>query len=100
MENPQDPKTKRDWQAIGAASGLGFTVVGSLLLCIGGGILIDRWLDTLPIFTLIGVALGLGAAGYSLYELAVLGDPSRGRVHLKSKSDARSQGESDSRSRR
>lgn len=99
MDNPLDPKANRDWQAIGAATGLGFTIVGSLLLCIGGGILLDRWLDTMPIFTLIGVALGLGAAGYSLYELAVLSDPNRGRVRLK-KTDAKSQGDSGSRSRR
>lgn len=99
MDNPLGPETKRDWQAIGAASGLGFTIVGSLLLCVGGGILLDNWLGTMPIFTLIGVALGLGAAGYALYELAVLSDPNRGRVRLK-KTDTRSQGESDTRSRR
>ncbi|HAX23499.1 MAG TPA: hypothetical protein DEU95_08870 [Chloroflexi bacterium] len=99
MDNPLGPETKRDWQAIGAASGLGFTVVGSLLLCVGGGILLDRWLGTMPIFTLIGVVLGLGAAGYSLYELAMLGDPKRGRVQLKSKTDAQTQGDSGSRSR-
>ncbi|HMM41391.1 MAG TPA: AtpZ/AtpI family protein [Thermomicrobiales bacterium] len=100
MDNPLGPETKRDWQAIGVASGLGFTIVGSLLLCVGGGILLDRWLGTMPIFTLIGVVLGLGAAGYALYELAMLGDPNRGRVRLKSKTDTRSQGDSGSRSRR
>lgn len=54
----------------------------SLLLCIGGGIVLDRWLDTSPLFTLIGMALGLIAAGYTLYELAVLGSPTRGVVKL------------------
>jgi F0F1-type ATP synthase assembly protein I len=53
------------------------------LLCIGGGVLLDNWLGTSPVFVLIGVALGMAAAGYSLYELAVLDQPDRGRVKLK-----------------
>jgi hypothetical protein len=52
------------------------------LLCIGGGIFLDRWLDTSPVFTLIGMGLGLASAGYSLYELAVLGDTRKGVVKL------------------
>jgi hypothetical protein len=56
--------------------------VVSLLLCIGGGIFLDRWLDTSPIFTLIGMVLGLITAGYTLYELAVLGSPTQGVVKL------------------
>jgi ATP synthase protein I len=57
--------------------------VVSLLLCIGGGILLDRWLGTSPLLTLIGVGLGLITAGYSLYELAVLGSQEHGLVKLK-----------------
>ena len=83
MENPLGTESQRDLQAIGAATGLGCTIVVSLLLCIGGGILLDNWLDTSPIFVLIGVALGLAASGYSLYELAVLDQPDRGRVRLR-----------------
>ena len=99
MENPLGG-TQRDWQAVGAASGLGCTVVVSLLLCIGGGILLDRWLETSPIFTLSGMLLGLFAAGYSLYELAVLGSPERGVVKLrKRQADERSTSENGSRSR-
>ena len=40
---------------------------------VGGGVAVDSWLDTAPIFTLVGVALALLAAGYQLYELAELG---------------------------
>ena len=86
MENPLGTGSQRDWQAIGVASGIGCTVVVSLLLCIGGGIFLDRWLGTTPIFTLIGMGLGLAAAGYSLYELAVLGDKSKGVVKLRGRS--------------
>jgi len=97
MENPLGTRSQRDWQAIGVASGIGCTVVVSLLLCIGGGIFLDRWLDTSPVFTLIGMGLGLASAGYSLYELAVLGDTRRGVVKLHRKTAGQSSdGEEDS----
>ena len=41
MDNPLGPETKRDWQAIGAASGLGFTVVGRVLFGVGGGKILE-----------------------------------------------------------
>lgn len=63
------PPQGRDWQAIGTALGLGFSVVSSLVLCVGGGVLIDRWLKTMPLFTLAGVVLGLATAAYTLYQL-------------------------------
>lgn len=83
MENPLGDTSERDLQVVGAATGLGCTVVVSLLLCIGGGVLLDSWLGTAPVFVLIGVALGLFTAGYLLYELAVLGQPDRGHIKLK-----------------
>lgn len=86
MGDPLGSYSQRDWQAIGAASGIGCSVVVSLLVCIGGGVLLDRWLGTSPIMILVGMVLGLIAAGYSLYELAVLGNPSKGLVKLKGSS--------------
>jgi ATP synthase protein I len=76
---PPSEEARKDWQAVGRASGLGCSVVVSLLLCIGAGILLDRWLGTEPIFVLVGVVLGLVMAGYSLYELATLDVPKRAR---------------------
>lgn len=93
MDNPRSPRTQKDWQQIGAASGIGCSVAGGLLLCIGGGILIDRWLGTEPVGVLVGMTLGLISAGYSLYELAVLGRPDRGVVRLDKKRDADDHGE-------
>lgn len=55
------------------AAGLGCSVVVSLIMTIGGGLLLDRAVGTSPLFTLIGVALGLIAAGYQLYELTRVG---------------------------
>ncbi|MEX2425736.1 MAG: AtpZ/AtpI family protein [Thermomicrobiaceae bacterium] len=55
------------------AAGLGCSIVTGLLVCILGGVLLDRWLDTTPVFTLIGVFLGILAAGSQLYRLARAG---------------------------
>lgn len=66
-----------DLSAIGAATGLGCAVVVALVVTIGGGILLDSLLGTAPILTLVGVALGLIAAGYQLWELAQIGRTDR-----------------------
>jgi len=58
---------------IGIASGLGCSIVASLVVFIVGGIFLDRWLNTSPLLLLIGVGIGLIAAGYQLYELTQLG---------------------------
>lgn len=84
------PRGQQDWRAIGAASGLGCSVVASLLLCIGGGILLDKWMGTMPIFTLVGVALGLAVSGYLLYQLAVMNVPNRKSVRSR-ESDRKNQ---------
>ncbi len=83
MGDPHESQTTKDWQAIGTASGLGCSVAVSLIVCIGAGILLDRWLGTQPAMVLVGMVLGMIAAGYSLYELVVLDRPDRGRVKLK-----------------
>jgi ATP synthase protein I len=70
-ENPLEDR--RQLRAIGLAAGLGCSVVAGLVICIIGGILLDRWLDTTPIFTLIGVLLGILVAGNQLYRLAKYG---------------------------
>jgi ATP synthase protein I len=74
------PRGQQDWRAIGAASGMGCSIVASLLLCIGGGIFLDRWLGTSPVLTLLGVVLGLVLSGYLLYQLAVMDLPSKKSV--------------------
>ncbi|MBA3378312.1 MAG: AtpZ/AtpI family protein [Chloroflexia bacterium] len=62
---------------VGLATGLGISVVVSLIVFIGLGILIDQWLDRSPVFTLIGVGVGLIGAGYQLYELVLVSDRKR-----------------------
>ncbi|MEZ4520363.1 MAG: AtpZ/AtpI family protein [Thermomicrobiales bacterium] len=94
-KNPLGSQTQRDWRMAGAASGIGCTVVISLLICIGGGIFLDRWLGIEPVGVLTGVALGLAAAGYSLYELTVLGDSDRGIVTIKKRTGDDKSGEAE-----
>jgi hypothetical protein len=71
------PKDRAELNQVAVASGLGCSIVASIVLTIGGGVFLDRALGTSPVLTLIGVALGLIVAGYQLYELAVMGQ--RGR---------------------
>jgi ATP synthase protein I len=70
-ENPQEDWAR--WKAVGLAAGLGCSVVTGLIVCILGGVLLDRWLETTPLFTLIGVLLGILVAGGQLYRLARVG---------------------------
>jgi F0F1-type ATP synthase assembly protein I len=74
---PSSDEQRRQLGAAGTAVGLGCSIVTSIILFIGGGVLLDQWIDTAPIFTLIGVVLGLAAAGYQLYELAQIGRSDR-----------------------
>ena len=67
------PQQRSQLGAVGAAAGLGCSVVVTLVVLIGGGVLLDRALETAPVFTLIGVVLGLAGAGYQLYELTRVG---------------------------
>ena len=74
---PSSDEERRQLGAAGTALGLGCSIVTSIILWVVGGILLDRWLDTAPILTLIGIALGLVTAGYQLYELAQVGRTNR-----------------------
>ena len=41
---------------------LGLTVAVTIVVCAALGYLVDRWLGTSPIFTLVGLVLGIAAA--------------------------------------
>jgi F0F1-type ATP synthase assembly protein I len=49
---------------------LGLRLGISVVLGVGGGLLVDNWLRTSPIFTLIGMVLGIGAAMYTIWDVA------------------------------
>jgi ATP synthase protein I len=73
-ESGENPRfDRKQVRAIGVAVGLGCSIVVALVVCIVGGLLLDRWLETTPVFTLIGVLLGIAAAASQLYRLAKVG---------------------------
>jgi len=51
------------WQALGGLATVGITFVVATAGATIGGYYLDRWLGTLPLFTLIGLALGI-ATGF------------------------------------
>ncbi len=55
---------------MGIAFDLGIRLGVSVILGLGGGLLLDSWLHTSPIFTLIGMVLGIGAAMYTIWDVA------------------------------
>lgn len=42
----------------------------SVALGLGLGLLLDGWLGTSPLLTLVGMVLGIGAAMYTIWDVA------------------------------
>jgi F0F1-type ATP synthase assembly protein I len=59
-------------RAIGLALEFGFTTMGALALCLGGGIWLDKRFGTSPLLLLIGLLLAFITVGYNLYQLATV----------------------------
>jgi F0F1-type ATP synthase assembly protein I len=66
-EEPASQTRPANW---GIAFDLGIRLGVSVILGLGGGLLLDNWLHTSPIFTLIGMVLGIGAAMYTIWDVA------------------------------
>ncbi|HEX2882946.1 MAG TPA: AtpZ/AtpI family protein [Candidatus Limnocylindria bacterium] len=64
---PQRREPRQPW---GIALDLGMRLGLSVVIGIVGGVLVDGWLGTSPIFTLVGVAVGIGAAMYTIWDVA------------------------------
>jgi ATP synthase protein I len=54
----------------GLAFDIGIRMGASVVIGLGGGLLLDNWLGTRPIFTLIGMVFGIAAAMYTLWHVA------------------------------
>ncbi len=69
-EGPPDgpPPTRPPNWAIGMDLGIRLGV--SVAIGLGGGLLLDNWLQTSPVFTLIGMVLGIGAAMVTIWNVA------------------------------
>ena len=73
-----------DNSPVGQGFGAGYAIVGAgfqfafaILFFLGGGYLVDKWLGTRPVFTLVGMGIGLAAGFYAFY-LRVLAESRRG----------------------
>jgi F0F1-type ATP synthase assembly protein I len=57
--------------------GLGGLLAGSVVACTALGYLLDQAVDSTPVFTLVGIALGMvaGAVGFWLRVRSALRDP-------------------------
>lgn len=49
---------------------LGVRLGLAVAIGLGGGLLLDNWLNTSPIFTLVGMVLGIGAAMVTIWKVA------------------------------
>ena len=77
-----DPDENAESRGFGAGYAIvaaGFQLAFAVLLFLGAGILADRWLHTKPIFTVIGVLVGLGAGMYA-FILRVLAESPKRKV--------------------
>jgi F0F1-type ATP synthase assembly protein I len=75
-----DPDENAESRGFGAGYSIvaaGFALAFSVLLFLGAGVLLDRWLHTRPIFTLIGVLVGLGAGMYAFIIRVLAESPQR-----------------------
>lgn len=66
-DNGADGPPSANW---GLVLDLGLRLGISVILGVGGGLLIDSWLRTSPIFTLVGMVLGIAAAMYTIWNVA------------------------------
>lgn len=57
--------------AYGRGLSLGVELVVAVLLCAGGGALLDRWLESKPWFMLLGLLLGLAVGMWNLYRASL-----------------------------
>ncbi len=80
-KNPEDVK-KQDakmWSAYGLALSLGFMIVMPILLFGGGGVLLDKYFNSFPIFIFVGFILSMVAALGIVYvktkDIVVMGKP-------------------------
>jgi len=70
---PDESPEGRGFGAGYAIVAAGFQLALAVLLFLGAGMLVDRWLHTRPVFTLIGVLVGL-AGGMYAFILRVLAE--------------------------
>jgi len=64
------------WAAALRLVGIGFYIAGCIILGVVLGVWLDRKIDVSPLFTLLGLGVGLFAAFYGTYRMVL---PALGR---------------------
>ena len=59
------------WTLALRLTGMGWYIAFCIIAGAGGGLLLDRWLDTKVLFTLLGMVLGSGVAFYGVYRMVL-----------------------------
>ncbi len=59
------------WATALRLTGLGWYVAVCIVLGIVGGVLLDKQIGTLPLFTIVGVVLGSVAAFWGMYKMVL-----------------------------
>ncbi len=70
VDDEPTPQQRKTAAGIGIAMDLGVRLGVSVFLGLGAGLLLDSWLHTSPIFTLIGMVVGIAAAMYTIWDVA------------------------------
>lgn len=75
MTNPerdpdrQPPTREEILRRAGPYMGIGSTFLAAIVTCLLAGWGLDRWLDTMPWFTLAGAFLGIAAGFYMFFKI-------------------------------
>jgi ATP synthase protein I len=69
-EPERTPPTRPPSPNWGLGLDLGIRLGVSVAIGLGGGLLLDNWLGTSPVFTLVGMVLGIGAAMVTIWNVA------------------------------
>jgi F0F1-type ATP synthase assembly protein I len=70
VDDESTSQQRKTAAGIGIALDLGVRLGVSVFLGLGAGLLLDSWLHTSPIFTLIGMVVGIAAAMYTIWDVA------------------------------
>jgi len=81
-KNPEEEKQDaKMWSAYGLALNLGFMIVMPILIFGGGGVLLDKYFNSFPIFIFVGFILSMVAALGIVYvktkDIVIMGKPKK-----------------------
>ena len=67
--NNKDAKEKKNKESVIMYFNVGYYLVTPILIGLGAGILIDRWIETKPVFTILLLLIGTVGSFYNLFTI-------------------------------